>query len=224
MAAALKNYYSFAQYSRGEDLLSCTFHALGILLSIAGTVLLIVFSALYSNAWAIVSSSIFGASMITLYSASTLYHFSTSENAKKHLKKFDHIAIYYLIAGTYTPFMLVNVRGVTGWTIFGIVWALAILGTVLKLKTKGSGTKAWSISLYMGMGWLSIFALKSMWETMPVTGFTFLVLGGVLYSLGVIFYVWKSKKYTHAIWHLFVLAGTIMHFFAVLYGSVLPPQ
>ncbi len=223
MDTTFKNLYPLAQYTRGEDLLSCLFHALGIIFSIAGTVILIVFSALYGNVWAIVSCSVFGSSMITLYSASTLYHFSTSEATKRRLKKFDHIAIYYLIAGTYTPFMLVNVRGVMGWSIFGIVWGLAILGTVLKLTTKGGGTKAWSISLYLGMGWIAVFALKKMWETIPPTGLSFLIAGGILYSLGVIFYVWKSKKYTHAIWHLFVLGGTITHFFAVLYGSVLPP-
>ena len=220
MFAFAKKSYTPHPYSRKEDILSCLFHALGILLSIAGTVILIVFAAIYSTPWAIVSCSIFGASMITLYSASTLYHLSASEKYKQKLKKFDHIAIYYLIAGTYTPFMLVNIRGIMGWTIFSLVWSLAILGTILKLNTKISGTKAWSISLYLGMGWIAIFALKAIWESMPTSGFIFLLSGGLLYSLGVIFYVWKSKKYTHAIWHLFVLAGTIMHFFAVLYGSI----
>ena len=159
--------------------------------------------------------------MIVLYTASTLYHAVPNEQAKKILKKFDHIAIYYLIAGTYTPFLLVNLRGALGWTIFGIIWGLALLGTVLKLVTSGSGTKIWSIGLYLMMGWMIVFASKSLYAHISTTGLVFLVLGGLFYTFGIFFYVWKSRKYTHAIWHFFVLTGTIMHFFAVLYGCVL---
>lgn len=159
--------------------------------------------------------------MILLYTASTLYHAFQNDNIKRILKKFDHIAIYYLIAGSYTPFMLVNLRGALGWTVFGIIWGLAILGTVLKLTTSGSGTKLWSLGLYLIMGWLVVFTLKPLTAALPHLGLVFLVLGGLFYTGGVLFYMRKSQQYTHAVWHLFVLLGTIMHFFAVLYSCVL---
>ena len=208
-------------YTIKEEIWNCIIHGIGIGLSIAGLVILVVFSALHGNAWAVVSSSIFGASMIVLYSSSTIYHAVASEKWKKRLKKLDHISIFYLIAGTYTPFLLINLRGALGWTLFGIVWGLALIGTFLKLLTSGSGTKIWSISLYLSMGWMIIFASKSLFQNLSTLGAVFLVLGGAFYTLGIFFYIWKSKKYTHAVWHFFVLAGTIMHFFSVLYGCIL---
>jgi len=208
-------------YTLVEEICNCSIHGLGIILSIAGLVILAAFSSVYGNAWTIVSTVIFGVSMILLYTASTIYHAIPSERAKKILKKFDHISIYYLIAGSYTPFLLVNLRGTIGWTIFGIIWFLAILGTVLKLILPANGTKIWSVSLYLLMGWLIVFATKPLIANISHLGLIFLILGGLFYTGGVCFYVWKSKKYTHAIWHFFVLAGTIMHFFAVLYGCVL---
>lgn len=208
-------------YTIVEEICNCTIHGLGIILGIAGLVVLSAFSATRGSAWTIVSTAIFGASMIILYTTSTLYHAITNLQAKTILKKFDHIAIYYLIAGTYTPFLLVNLRGAIGWTIFGIIWGLAVLGTILKLTLSGSGTKVWSISLYLIMGWLIVFASHKLFQTLNTTALTFLILGGLFYTLGIGFYVWKSRKYTHAVWHGFVLTGTIMHFFAVLYGCVL---
>ena len=208
-------------YTIVEEICNCTIHGLGIILGIAGLVILSAFSATRGSAWTIVSTAIFGASMIILYTTSTLYHAITNLQAKTILKKFDHIAIYYLIAGTYTPFLLVNLRGAIGWTIFGIIWGLAILGTILKLTLSGNGTKIWSISLYLTMGWLIVFASHKLFQTLNTTALTFLILGGLFYTLGIGFYVWKSRKYTHAVWHGFVLTGTIMHFFAVLYGCVL---
>lgn len=208
-------------YTIVEEICNCTIHGLGIILGIAGLVVLSAFSATRGSAWTIVSTAIFGASMIILYTTSTLYHAITNLQAKTILKKFDHIAIYYLIAGTYTPFLLVNLRGAIGWTIFGIIWGLAVLGTILKLTLSGNGTKIWSISLYLTMGWLIVFASHKLFRTLNTTALTFLILGGLFYTLGIGFYVWKSRKFTHAIWHGFVLAGTIMHFFAVLYGCVL---
>ncbi len=208
-------------YTLREELWSSLIHGAGIALSIAGLVILVTFASLNGDAWAIVSTAIFGASMIVLYTASTLYHAVRNPDAKRKLKKFDHISIYYLIAGTYTPFLLVSMRGTTGWTVFGIVWGLALIGTVLKLFSQGSGTKAWSIGLYLLMGWLIVFASRQLAAQIPVIGLIFLVLGGMFYTLGIFFYVWKSRRYTHAIWHFFVLAGTIMHFFAVLYSCVL---
>lgn len=210
-----------SRYTPKEELWNCIIHGTGIGLSVAGLVLLAVFSALYGDAWVIVSTVIFGASMIVLYTASTLYHAFKNENIKRRLKKFDHISIYYLIAGTYTPFLLVNLRGVTGWILFGIVWGLAVLGTVLKLTTSGSGTKIWSIGLYLLMGWLIVSASRQLAAAVPDLGLIFLILGGCFYTFGILFYVWKSRKYTHAVWHFFVLAGTVMHFFAVLYSCVL---
>ena len=209
------------KYTPKEELWNCIIHGTGIGLSIAGLVLLAVFSSIYGDAWVIVSTIIFGISMTVLYTASTLYHAFSDERVKRCLKKFDHISIYYLIAGTYTPFLLVSMRGIVGWILFGIIWSLAVLGTVLKLTTSGSGTKIWSISLYLTMGWLIVFASKSLAEAVPDLGLLFLILGGLFYTFGVLFYIWKKRKYTHAIWHFFVLAGTVMHFFAVLYSCVL---
>ncbi len=208
-------------YTIVEEICNCSIHGLGIILSIAGLVILAAFSSVYGNAWTIVSTVIFGCSMIILYTASTIYHAIPNQHAKKILKKFDHISIYYLIAGSYTPFLLVNLRGTIGWVIFGIIWFLALLGTILKLTLSGSGTKIWSIGLYLLMGWLIIFATKPLINNISRLGLIFLILGGLFYTGGIIFYVMKKKKYTHAIWHFFVLAGTIMHFFAVLYGCVL---
>lgn len=209
-------------YTIKEEVWSSIIHGVGVALGIAALVILVIFSSIYGDAWAVVSTAIFGTSMIVLYSASTIYHAIPNPEIKKKLKKFDHISIYYLIAGTYTPFLLVNLRGATGWTIFGVVWGLAVLGTFLKLFSKqGSGTKIWSIGLYLLMGWMILFASKSLVTELPTIGLIFLTLGGLFYTFGIFFYVWKSKKYTHAIWHFFVLVGTIMHFFAILYSCVL---
>jgi hemolysin III len=208
-------------YTPKEELLSSLIHGLGIGLALTGLVLLIVFSALYGDVWTIVSCIIFGISMTVLYTASTLYHAFKNEHIKQRLKKFDHISIYYLIAGTYTPFLLVTLRGTMGWILFGIIWGLAVLGTILKLTTSGSGTKLWSIGLYLVMGWLVVTATKPLTATLPHLGLIFLVLGGLFYTVGILFYLWKTRRYTHAVWHLFVLTGTVMHFFAVLYSCVL---
>lgn len=208
-------------YTIKEEIWCSIIHGIGGALGIAALVILVVFSSIYGDVWAIVSTAIFGASMIILYSASTIYHAIPKLEIKKKLKKFDHISIYYLIAGTYTPFLLVNLRGTTGWVIFGVVWGLALIGTFLKLLSQGSGTKIWSIGLYLLMGWMILFASKSLVTELPRIGLIFLILGGLFYTFGIFFYIWKSKKYTHAIWHFFVLVGTIMHFFAILYSCVL---
>lgn len=208
-------------YTVREEIWSSLIHGIGIALSLAGLIVLVTLAAQNGNVWVVVSTAIFGVSMVVLYTASTLYHAIPNPEIKLKLKKFDHISIYYLIAGTYTPFMLVNMRGSVGWTVFGIIWGLALIGTVLKLCTQGSGTKAWSIGLYLLMGWLVVFASKQLAARLPDIGLTFLVLGALFYTLGIFFYVWKSRQYTHAVWHFFVLSGTVMHFFAVLYSCVL---
>lgn len=208
-------------YTIAEEIASCSCHGLGIVLGVAALAVLTAFASITGNPWKIVSSAIFASSMIILYSTSTVYHALTNPRAKGILKKFDHIAIYYLIAGTYTPFLLVNLRGKIGWTIFGIIWGLALLGTVLKLITSTNGAKVWSILLYLIMGWMIVFASKALLANLNTTGLVFLILGGLFYTLGIPFYIWKSKKYTHAVWHTFVLCGTIMHFFAILFGCIL---
>ncbi|MDR2902581.1 MAG: hemolysin III family protein [Lactobacillales bacterium] len=208
------------KYTPKEEVLHTVTHGIGIGLSIAILTVLVTLSSIYGNVWSVVSTAIFGFTMILMYSASTFYHAIPGEKAKKILKKFDHIAIYYLIAGTYTPFLLVLMRGTLGWTLFGIVWALAILGTILKLTTSGGGTKIWSIALYLGMGWLVVVASKTIFAVMSPAALTFLILGGLFYTVGILFYVWKSKAYTHAIWHCFVLLGTLMHFFSILFSCV----
>jgi hemolysin III len=209
-------------YTVKEEVLSSIVHGIGIVLGVVSLTLLVTLSAVYANVWAVISTAVFGASIILLYTASTVYHAIPNPVVKTKLKKLDHISIYYLIAGSYTPFVLVSMRGAIGWTIFGIIWGLAILGTILKLCLKNtSGTKVWSVGLYLGMGWMVAFASKRLFQLLPSSGLTFLILGGLFYTLGIFFYVWKSKKYTHAIWHLFVLLGTFMHFFAVLFSCVI---
>lgn len=208
-------------YTGIEEVWHASIHGLGILLSIAALAILVAMSAVYSNVWAVVSSAIFGASLILMYSMSTIYHSVQNPNVKRILKKCDHIAIYYLIAGSYTPFLLVLMRGTFGWTLFGVIWGLAILGTILKIALPSNGTKLWSIGLYLGMGWMVVLASKTLFSVLSEKGLAFLVLGGLFYTLGIAFYVWKSKPFTHAIWHFFVLMGSVMHFFAVLYGCIL---
>jgi hemolysin III len=168
----------------------------------------------------VVSSSIYGSSLILLYSASTLYHTFQNPRVKRILRIFDHAAIYLLIAGSYTPFMLVSLRGPVGWTFFGIVWSIALLGIAFKTLFIGRFEKL-STAAYVLMGWICVFVFKEMMATLSPTGLSWLVSGGVVYTLGVIFYAWKKLPYNHAIWHLFVMGGSICHFFAV-YLYVLP--
>lgn len=208
-------------YTGIEEVLHSLVHGIGVLLSVAGLVVLVTIAAFRADAWAVVSCAIFGTSLIVMYAMSTIYHAIPKESAKKYLKKCDHIAIYYLIAGSYTPFLLVCLRGPMGWAMFGIIWGLAILGTILKLVLPTNGTKLWSVGLYLGMGWMVVLASSRLVHSISKTGLIFLILGGLFYTLGIIFYVWKSRKYTHVIWHTFVLLGSIMHFFAVLFGCVL---
>lgn len=207
------------QYSIGEEIVHATTHGVGILLSIAGLVVLVVFSALYGDAWHITSSSIYGATLILLYSASTLYHGLSRSPTKQILRRLDHAAIFLLIAGTYTPFTLVNLRGGWGWTLFALVWSIAIAGMVLELACKKRYERL-SIGLYLGLGWLVLIAIKPMLASVETGGLLLLLAGGLFYSLGVIFYVWKKLIYHHVIWHLFVLVGSALHFFAVLFYVV----
>jgi hemolysin III len=201
-------------YSAKEELAHSITHAVGALLSVAGMAILIVYSSTYGDAWHVVSSGIYGSTLIALYTLSTLYHSVTIAPIKQVLQKLDHAAIFLLIAGTYTPFTLINLRGGWGWTLFGMVWSIAIAGMVMELVVKKRYRRI-SIGLYLGLGWLVVIAIQPMIASVPTGGLTLLLIGGLIYSLGVIFYVWKTLLYHHAIWHLFVLAGSACHFFAV---------
>ncbi len=208
------------KYTLGEEIFSSIVHGIGIAFGVAALTVLVTLTSIYANAWAIVATAIFGASIIIMYSASTIYHAVPYEKAKKILKKFDHISIYYLIAGSYTPFLLVPLRGQAGWVIFTIIWSAALIGTLLKLTLPTNGAKLWSVGLYLCMGWAVVIVSKQLFSVLPTSSIVFLILGGLSYTLGIFFYLWKSKKYTHSVWHCFVLVGTIMHFFAVLFGCV----
>ena len=201
-------------YSIKEEIAHSITHGVGLLLSVLGLVTLLVYSNQYGDAWHVVSSSIYGATLIALYASSTLYHAVTIPDLKKMLQKLDHAAIFLLIAGTYTPFTLVNLRGGWGWTLFGMVWSIAIAGMVMELIVS-KRYKRISLGLYLGLGWLVMIAIEPMLANVASGGLLLLLAGGLFYSLGVIFYVWKTLLYHHAIWHLFVLAGSACHFFAV---------
>ncbi|AOY01085.1 hemolysin III family protein [Jeongeupia sp. USM3] len=200
---------------RGERFNSYS-HLLGTLLAITGLVVLVVVASLYGNAWQIVSVSIYGATLVLLYGASTLYHSIRHPGAKKVLQKFDHCAIYLLIAGSYTPFSLVTLRGPWGWALFGISWGLALIGIVQELLI-GKRTRVFSLIIYVLMGWLILIAMKPLEMALPAGGMAWLVAGGVIYSVGIVFFVLDEKiRHGHGIWHLFVLAGSICHFFSIL--------
>jgi len=198
-----------------EEIANAITHGIGALLAIAALVLLIVFSALQGSAWHVSSFTIFGSTMVVLYVMSTLYHSLTHIRAKKLFQKFDHMSIFLLIAGTYTPFCLTALRGWLGWTIFGIVWACAVGGIVLKAFHTGKGALI-STMLYIIMGWIIIFFIRPVYDTMSPEGFSFLLLGGAFYTLGAFFFIREKIPFSHSIWHLFVLAGSTFHFFAVL--------
>lgn len=209
------------RYSLGEEIFSSVTHGVGSMLSIAGTVVLIVLSAVYSDAWAVVSSCIFGASLIILYTVSTLYHSITNKRAKKFFRIMDHNTIFFLIAGTYTPITLAILRGALGWTLFGIVWGAAIIGIVLNSIDLERFAKP-SIVCYIAMGWVIIIAFKPLIAAVNTTSLVFLIVGGVFYTVGVIFYAIKKVKYFHSVWHIFTVAGSIFHYFSILLAIVKP--
>jgi hemolysin III len=203
------------RYSLGEEIFNSVTHGIGGGLSIAGTVVLIVCAAIYSNAWGVVSSAIFGASLIILYTMSTLYHAITNPKAKSFFRIMDHNTIFFLIAGTYTPITLVPLRGALGWVLFGIIWAAAIVGIVFTSINLEKFRKP-SVVCYILMGWAIIFAVKPMLDNVNALSLWFILIGGLFYTVGIIFYVHKEKKYFHSVWHLFTIAGSVFHYFAVL--------
>jgi hemolysin III len=204
---------------RLEEIANSITHGIGLLLSIAGFVVLLVFAILRGSMSHIIACSIYGATLICLYAASTLYHAVTSPRLKRALKIFDHASIYLLIAGTYTPFLLLNLRGAWGWSLFGVVWGLAFAGILFKFWFVDH-FEFLSTAVYLAMGWLVIIAAKPVLTHVPTVTLLWVLAGGLLYSSGVIFYIWKRLPYSHVIWHLFVLAGSACHYVAI-FRSVL---
>ncbi|WP_058308378.1 PAQR family membrane homeostasis protein TrhA [Gracilibacillus massiliensis] len=203
------------EFSVREEVANSITHGIGMALSIAGLVILIVYSSLYGTAWHIVSFTLFGVTMVLLYTSSTLLHSLPKGKAKNVFEILDHSSIYFFIAGTYTPFLFVVIQGTLGWTLFGIIWGLAIGGTIFKAFFVKKFL-FFSTILYVVMGWLIVLTWNPLVENLHPNGVMLLVIGGVLYTVGAVFYVWRGFKYHHALWHLFVLAGTIAHFFCVL--------
>ena len=203
-------------YNSTEEKLNVITHFIGLLLSIAALVLLIVHASYNGNARHIVSFTIFGASLILLYSASTIYHYVQKPELRRKLNILDHASIYVLIAGTYTPFTLVTLKGALGWTIFGITWGIALIGIFFKLFYTGRFDKISTIA-YVAMGWIIIFAIKTLIDTLPINGLYWLFAGGIFYTLGAVLYSIKKVPYNHAIFHVFVLLGSFSHFMAVYF-------
>lgn len=207
-------------YNTKEENLNVISHAIGLVLSVIALVLLVFYSSKYGNVKHIVSFSIYGASLIILYSASTFYHYSKTPKLRQRLNIFDHASIYILIAGTYTPFTLVVLTGWVGWAIFGIAWGLAITGIILKLFYTGKYDKISTIA-YILMGWLIVFAIKPLINNFPLEGLMWLLAGGLFYTIGAVLYLMQSIKYNHAIFHIFVLLGSFSHFIAVFFYILL---
>lgn len=205
----------------GEEIANSVTHGIGAGLSVAALVVLVVFAAKQGDAWDVVSFSIYGASMILLYLASTLYHAFQSEKLKRFFKLLDHSSIYLLIAGTYTPILLLSMRGPWGWSLFGVIWGLALLGIGFKILFLGR-FKGVSVTIYLVMGWLIVIAFKPMLAMVPPGMITWLFVGGISYTLGVVFYVWRRIPYHHSVWHLFVLGGSAAHFIGILKYLALP--
>lgn len=200
--------------TKNEELWNAITHGIGFVLSIPALVLLILAGISHGTAIAIVSFTLFGVSMLLLFLMSTLLH-SMPVKLKRLFSIFDHSAIYILIAGTYTPFLLVTIKGPLGWTLFGIIWGLAIVGILFKVFFIHK-YEVVSLLFYIVMGWLIIFAIKPLYMNLPTEGLILLVTGGVLYTFGSVFYAWRKIPYNHAIWHLFVLAGSTAMYFSVL--------
>jgi hemolysin III len=202
-------------YSRGEEIANWATHGFGLASSVAGLTLLIVFASLRGDAWHVVSFTVFGLALLVLYAASTLYHAQRAGRLKAIFHRLDHAAIFVLIAGTYTPFLLTNLRGPWGWSLFGVVWGLCGAGAVFKLVF-GERYRIASVVAYLFLGWLVVVALGPMLALVPHGGLWLLLAGGLCYSVGVIFYLWRRLRYHHAVWHAFVLGGSTCHYLAVL--------
>ncbi|MCP4604610.1 MAG: hemolysin III family protein [Proteobacteria bacterium] len=209
------NLAQIEHHSTSEEIANSIIHGIGTLLAIAALVILVTFASLRGDAWRVVSFSIYGSTLILLYLSSTFYHGFRSIKLKRLFRIFDHATIYLLIAGTYTPFMLVTLRGGLGWSLLGVTWGFAILGifmTALFIEK----FRLISVLSYVGMGWLIVLAIKPLLAALQLGGVIWIASGGIAYTFGIVFYVSKRIPYSHAIWHLFVLGGSICHFFAML--------
>ncbi|MCK4813449.1 MAG: hemolysin III family protein [Candidatus Marinimicrobia bacterium] len=216
----MKGIERMGHYSQGEEKFNVISHTIGIILSIVALVFLVMHASLHGDAWHIVTFSIFGVSLILLYTASTLYHSAKKPELRKKLQIFDHAAVYVLIAGSYTPFTLVSLHGTIGWIIFGISWGLALGGIIIKFFFTGKYDLILTI-MYVLMGWIIVFALKPLINNLAIEGVLLLFAGGISYTVGALIYRIKKIKFNHAIFHIFVLLGSMCHFIAV-YFYVLP--
>lgn len=206
------------QYSIAEEVANSVIHGMGILLAIIGTTVLMVLSGLFGNPTHFICYLLYGLSLIALYTSSTLYHALPFTKVKGFLKICDHSAIFLLIAGTYTPFLVLNIKGIVGWTLLAVIWGLAFVGIVFKLFFAGR-FKVLSTGLYLGMGWIAIFAMNPLISALDTASLSWIMAGGMTYSLGTVFYLMKQVPFTHAIWHMFVLCGSVFHYIAILHSA-----
>lgn len=204
------------QLSTAEEIVNSITHGIGALLSIVALVVLIIIAGKSGDIWHLVSFSIYGSTLVLLYLSSTLYHSFSNPKIKELFARFDHISIFLLIAGTYTPILLISIRGIWGWSLFGIIWGMAITGAIIRSIYLHRFRKL-MVAIYLIMGWMAVLAAKQIYLHLPSTSLAFLILGGLAYSGGVIFYMWRKLPYSHGIWHLFVLTGSILHFYAIYY-------
>jgi len=208
-------------YPPQEEMANRLTHGFGAVLSLAGLVLMVMYSRAHGDEWHVASTAIYGTTLVLLYSASTLYHSVKHPRWRLLCQKIDHAAIFLLIAGTYTPFMLDSLRSGGGWNVFGGVWAAAIVGVLLKFIVGGRGDVI-STLVYLAMGWLGLFAARSLFESLPEGARDLLIAGGICYTVGTVFYHWERLPFNHAVWHVWVLAGSACHWLAV-FGYIVPP-
>ena len=205
------------KYTLGEELLNSISHGIGALLGVSALVLCVIMAAIHKNVWGVVAGSIYGASLIVLYTMSTMYHSLKVNNAKRVFRIIDHCSIYFLIAGTYTPYTLVSLRGGWGWSLFGVVWGAAAIGIVLN-SIDIKKFKVISMIAYLAMGWVIVIAAKPLAQALAPGGLWFLILGGISYTIGAVLYgIGKTKKYFHGVFHIFVVIGSVLHFFSILF-------
>ncbi len=214
--------HSESKYTVGEEIANAITHGVGILFSIVALTLMVIYASLGGDVWRIVSVSIFGATLIIMYLASTLYHAIPIPKVKRVMRVFDHSAIYLLIAGTYTPFLLVSMRGPWGWSVFGVLWGIAVAGITFKIFFTGRFDII-STLLYIAMGWTALVMIKPAIEMIPLAALGLMAAGGVVYTLGTLFYAWGRLPYSHAIWHLFVLVASAIHIAAVFFFVIPTP-
>lgn len=215
---------SNVKFSRGEELANALSHFFGAMLAVAGLILMVYNSLVYGNGWHVATSSVFGVSMIILYLSSTLTHILPMGRSKDIFFNLDRVAIYFLIAGTYTPIVLITLNGPLGWTLFGLEWGLAITGTIMILTRPGdynTGVNSFYVISYALMGWLILIAIVPLVRILPFMGWMWILIGGLCYSVGVIFFKLTRFPYHHLVWHLLVMAGSLSHFFAV-YLYIIP--